>query len=36
MTIIVSLRHEMASCIRGSGAFRRFKDGIHYHGIQED
>ena len=30
------LRDEMASRIRGSGAFRRFKDGIHYHGIQED
>ena len=30
------LRDEMSSRIRGSGAFRRFKDGIHYHGIQED
>ena len=30
------LRDEMTSRIRGSGAFRRFKDGIHYHGIQED
>ena len=30
------LRDEMASRIRGSGAFRRFKDGIHYHGIQDD
>jgi len=30
------LRDEMLSRIRGSGAFRRFKDGIHYHGIQED
>ena len=30
------LRDEMASRIRGSGAFRRFKDGIHYHGIQEE
>jgi hypothetical protein len=30
------LRDEMISRIRGSGAFRRFKEGIHYHGIQED
>jgi hypothetical protein len=30
------LRDEMCSRIRGSGAFRCFKDGIHYHGIQED
>lgn len=30
------LRDDMASRIRGSGAFRHFKDGIHYHGIQED
>lgn len=30
------LRDEMSSRIRGSGAFRCFKDGIHYHGIQED
>jgi hypothetical protein len=30
------LRDEMLSRIRGSGAFRRFKDGIHFHGIQED
>jgi hypothetical protein len=30
------LRDDMTSRIRGSGAFRCFKDGIHYHGIQED
>ncbi len=30
------LRDDMVSRIRGSGAFRCFKDGIHYHGIQED
>lgn len=28
-------RRELASAIRGKGAFRRFKNGIRYHGIEE-
>lgn len=30
------LQDEMLHAIRGSGAFRRFKDAIHYKGIQDD
>jgi Uncharacterised protein family (UPF0158) len=30
------LRDELLHAIRGSGAFRRFKDAIHHKGIQDD
>ncbi len=30
-----AVQEELLSAIRGSGAFRRFKDQIHIHGIQE-
>jgi len=30
------LRYELSSLIRGSGAFRRFKDAIHRHGIEDE
>ena len=29
-------RDELAGCIHGKGAFRRFKDSIRYHGIEQD
>lgn len=28
-------KNELASAIHGKGAFRRFKNGIHYHGIEQ-
>ena len=31
-----STRDELAGCIHGKGAFCRFKDSIHYHGIEQD
>lgn len=31
-----STRDELAGCIHGKGAFRRFKDSIRYHGIEQD
>ena len=31
-----STRDELAGCIHGKGAFRRFKDSLRYHGIEQD
>ena len=31
-----STRDDLAGCIHGKGAFRRFKDSIRYHGIEQD
>lgn len=30
-----SIRNELMNAIRGRGAFRRFKDSIYYHGIEQ-
>lgn len=30
-----AIRNELMNAIRGRGAFRRFKDGINYHGIEQ-
>ncbi len=30
-----AIRNELMNAIRGRGAFRRFKDGIYYHGIEQ-
>ena len=30
-----AVRNELMNAIRGRGAFRRFKDGIYYHGIEQ-
>ena len=30
-----AIRNELMNAIRGRGAFRRFKDGIYYHGIKQ-
>ena len=30
-----STRDELAGCIHGKGAFRRFKDSLRYHGIEQ-
>jgi hypothetical protein len=30
------LSHELSSLIRGSGAFRRFKNAVHHHGIEDE
>jgi hypothetical protein len=31
-----STRDELARCIHGKGAFRRFKSSIRYYGIEQD
>lgn len=36
MPIVVKLSNIMYNSIKGSGAFRRFKDNLHRHGIAEN